>query len=87
MIGDEAYRRPRNRNLDTEKQILNDHAFVILHQKFRIFDTSISLKEENAVSVIKCACILHNLIRKLDRNIDQDFANVVGHLDNINLPN
>ena len=81
------YPRPRNAILQNDKQIFNDrlsrarkcieNAFGILYQKFRIFDTNILLKRETAIIVIKCACILHNLIRDFDGNSDLDYVHVV----------
>lgn len=86
------YPRPRNGILDNEKQRFNDrlscarkcieNAFGILYQKFRIFDTSILLKEQTAINVIKCACILHNFIRHYDGGRDLDYVCIINVLEN-----
>lgn len=82
------YSRPRNENLDDEKQIFNDRfsrvrmyiesAFYVLHQ-------NIQLKWEIDISVIKCVCILHNLIAQYDWDSDSDYINKVEKMQNINL--
>lgn len=90
------YPRPRNGILDDEKQLFNDrlsrarkcieNAFGILYQKFRILDTSILLNQSTAINVIKCACILHNLIRHFDGDSDTDYNNIMeNRQNNINL--
>ncbi|KAJ8910966.1 hypothetical protein NQ315_003659 [Exocentrus adspersus] len=90
------YPRPRNGVLDEGKQLFNDrlsrarkcieNAFGILYQKFRIFDTSILLKQSTAINVIKCACILHNFIRHFDGDSDLDYINNMEHrLNNENI--
>lgn len=81
------YPRPKHGLLDNDKQLFNDrlsrarkyieNAFGILYQKFRIFDTSIMLKESTAVNAIKCASTLHNFIRDHDSNDDLDYVDVV----------
>lgn len=71
------------RNLTNEKDLFNKRlsrarkciecAFGILTRKFGIFSKSIETKEETARDIIKCACILHNMIRTHDGESDLDF--------------
>lgn len=39
-------------------------AFGMLTSKFRVFETPIHCSEQTVISIIKCACVLHNFIRK-----------------------
>lgn len=41
-------------------------AFGMLTSKFRVFETSIACSEATVISIIKCACVLHNYIRKTE---------------------
>lgn len=64
------------RNLSQEKRIFNYHlsharqmvecTFGILVSKFRIFETSIAISPEKVDSVVKAACLLHNIIKTID---------------------
>ena len=61
------------RGLTKEERIYNyrmsrarmtvENAFGILANRFRIFHTSICLKEENIDAVVLASCILHNMLR------------------------
>lgn len=41
-------------------------AFGMLTSKFRVFETPIGCSEKTVISIIKCACVLHNYIRKTE---------------------
>lgn len=45
-------------------------AFGILCAKWRILGKAIETSVENAVVIIKCACLLHNIVRDKDGNSD-----------------
>ena len=51
-------------------------AFGILSAKFAIFQRAIMLSPEKAVSVTKCACVLHNFIRRRDGNLTDRKSNI-----------
>ena len=65
-------------------------AFGMLTSKFQVFETPIHCSEKTVISIIKCACVLHNYIRKSEgkmytaRNMHavQNIQN--HHVDNIN---
>ncbi|KAK4882779.1 hypothetical protein RN001_006098 [Aquatica leii] len=69
------------RDLNYQKKIFSyrlSHArqmvectFGILVSKFRIFETSISIAPEKVDTIIKTACLLHNIIRQRDQ-LDND---------------
>lgn len=66
------------KELDNSKRIFNyrlsrarrtvENSFGILTQKFRIFARRIQANPENVDFIILSACILHNFIKKYDRN-------------------
>jgi hypothetical protein len=52
-------------------------AFGILYAKWRILSKDIETFPERACVIIKCACLLHNLIRERDGDSDLDHYNVM----------
>lgn len=40
--------------------------FGMLTSKFCVFETPICCSEKKVISIVKCACVLHNDIRKTD---------------------
>lgn len=83
-----------NRNLDPIKENFNKRlssarkciecAFGILRAKWRILGKDIEVEPEKAIAIIKCACILHNVVRTRDGDTDLDYCNtiIINH-DNI----
>lgn len=55
--------------------------------KFRVFETPIACSEPTVISIVKCACVLHNYIRKTEgmlyesQNIEsENDTNIPKHL-------
>lgn len=73
-----------SRNLDTKSENFNKRlsrarkcvecAFGILYAKWRILGKPIETNVEHACLIIKTTCILHNVIRDLEGNVDTDCA-------------
>lgn len=49
-------------------------AFGILRAKWRILGKDIEVSSDKASHIIKCVCILHNLIRVKDGDSDLDYC-------------
>ena len=74
------------RGLTKEERIYNyrmsrarmtvENAFGILANRFRIFHTSICLKEENIDAVVLASCVLHNMLRNQVEGV-QDLGDFV----------
>ncbi|XP_054283237.1 uncharacterized protein LOC129000300 [Macrosteles quadrilineatus] len=91
---------PKN-DLDDEKYIFNyrlsrarrvvENAFGILCQKFRIFNRRIQAAPENVDFIILTTCILHNFIKKYDKDTHNnervEDIEVTGSSSISNLPN
>nr|CAI5842171.1 unnamed protein product [Callosobruchus analis] len=77
-------------NLDVEKTIFNKRlsrsrvttecAFAILSNKWRVSMKSIETYTKHAKLIIKVASLLHNIVREIDRNDDQDFTGCTTNL-------
>lgn len=91
-----------DRNLDPIKENFNKRlssarkciecVFGILRAKWRILGKDIEVEPPKAIAIIKCACILHNVIRVRDGNSDLDYckeiiqsSNNAGNINNINV--
>lgn len=61
-----------NRRLSTARKCI-ECAFGILRAKWRILGKDIELAPEKAANIVKCACILHNIVRERDGNSDLDY--------------
>lgn len=65
-----------NKRLSTPRKCI-ECAFGILKAKWGIFSTDIEVNVKRAISIIKCACILHNVIRERDGNSDLNYCQEV----------
>lgn len=64
------------KTLNDQKRIFNyrlsrgrksvECAFGMMVSKFRVFETPIACSESTVISIVKCACALHNYIRKTE---------------------
>ena len=61
-------------------------AFDILSQKFRILHKSIDTKTENAVTILKAICVLHNTIIIIDREGIDHYLTDESSQNNVNMP-
>lgn len=57
-------------------------AFGILRAKWRLLGKDIEVSPKKAVVIIKCMCLLHNIIREKDGNSDVDYCNIMIDLQN-----
>lgn len=62
-------------------------AFGILTRKFQVLMKSIETKEQTAIDIIKCACVLHNFIRTRDGESDLDYRFMVNKVYDSNIAN
>ncbi|XP_008190094.1 protein ALP1-like [Acyrthosiphon pisum] len=51
--------------------------FGVLRAKWRLLGKDIEVSPKKAVVIIKCMCLLHNIIREKDGNSDVDYCNVM----------
>uniref|UniRef100_A0A8C5Q8J3 Protein ALP1-like n=1 Tax=Leptobrachium leishanense TaxID=445787 RepID=A0A8C5Q8J3_9ANUR len=75
-VGEHLMRPYSSRGLSLQKRVFNyrltrarrvvECAFGILSNKWRILQSPINLKLENAISAVKAACALHNFVRQRD---------------------
>uniref|UniRef100_A0A8C5MGS5 DDE Tnp4 domain-containing protein n=1 Tax=Leptobrachium leishanense TaxID=445787 RepID=A0A8C5MGS5_9ANUR len=75
-LGEHVMRPYSNRGLSVEKRVFNyrltrarrvvECAFGILSNKWRILHCPLNLQLENAISVVKAVCVLHNFVRHRD---------------------
>nr|XP_022904009.1 protein ALP1-like [Onthophagus taurus]XP_022908872.1 protein ALP1-like [Onthophagus taurus] len=78
-----------SRNLDPVKENFNNRlsiarkciecAFGILRAKWRILGKDIEVSPEKAANIVKCTCILHNIVRHRDGNSDLHYCQEVVH--------
>lgn len=85
------------KTLNDEKRIFNyrlsrgrksvECAFGMMVSKFRVLETPIACSEPTVISIVKCACVLHNYIRKTEgmlyehQNIEsENDVNIPKHL-------
>lgn len=85
------------KTLNDQKRIFNcrlsrgrksvECAFGMMVSKFRVFETPIACSESTVISIVKCACALHNYIRKTEGKLyesqnmnSQDENNIPQHL-------
>lgn len=85
------------KTLNDQKRIFNyrlsrgrksvECAFGMMVSKFRVFETPIACSESTVISIVKCACALHNYIRKTEGKLyesqnmnSQDEINIPQHL-------
>lgn len=76
------------KNLTQQKKIFNyrlsrarryiECSFGILTNKWRIFHRPLNLKVENAESIIRACCVLHNFVRNRDGFDFENTLNVIG---------
>lgn len=95
LVGDEAYplkhylmrpypervlneRKNFNIRLSTARQTI-ECAFGILTSKWRILLKPIETNRKNALSIIKAACILHNVVMDLNDDLDLDIQHVLSN--------
>ena len=75
------------RNLNEQQEYFNKRlsrarkcvecAFGILYAKWRILGKPIETNIEHACLIIKTTCILHNVIRDLDGNVDHHYSEIM----------
>lgn len=77
-----------SRNLDTHKEYFNSRlsrarkcvecAFGIINAKWRILNKPIETNYEHSCIILKAICVLHNIIRDVDGDIDKEYNNTIG---------
>lgn len=68
-----AFRENYNKRLSAARKCI-ECAFGILRAKWRILGKDIEVSSDKAVHIIKCACILHNVVREKDGDSDLDYC-------------
>lgn len=71
-----AIRENFNNRLSTARKCI-ECAFGILRAKWRILGKDIEVNPDKAISIIKCTCILHNIIREKDGDNDLDYCHEI----------
>lgn len=81
-----------SRNLDPVQENFNKRlscarkciecTFGILRAKWRILGKDIEVEPEKAIAIIKCTCVLHNVVREIDGDKDLDYFNIVTDASN-----
>jgi len=71
-----AIRENYNKRLSAARKCI-ECAFGILRAKWRILGKDIEVSSEKAVHIIKCACILHNVVREKDGDSDLDYCQIM----------
>lgn len=76
-----------SRTLTPAKERFNDNlsrarkciecTFGILRAKWRLLGKEIEVSSKKAVIIIKCMCLLHNIVREKDGDTDLDYCNVM----------
>ena len=62
---------------------VSENAFVILYQKFRVYNRNLQSDPDNADKIILTTCILHNFIIKYGGNCEQKKINLLGENEDI----
>ena len=73
-----AIRENYNKRLSAARKCI-ECAFGILRAKWRLLGKDIEVSSDKAVHIIKCACILHNVVREKDGDSDLDYCQEMLH--------
>lgn len=71
-----------NNNLSRARKCI-ECTFGILRAKWRLLGKDIEVSSEKAIVIIKCMCILHNVVREKDGDSDLDYCSIMQGQQNV----